>query len=204
MSKNITYADCSQCQAEPVAVQNPSGKDLGAGPAAEPFETVYLDTPALCFSYQGENLTFTDAAGNFYPRVTLRRCFPLSAENTFILVRVPEGDDRSHELGVLADCRELEPESLQAVLRELRQYYLTPVICKVNSIREEFGFLYWSVETDRGVKEFIMRDSIIGSTRQVASQRWLVIDINQTRYEIHDLATLDETSRALIERYLLL
>jgi hypothetical protein len=49
-----------------------------------------------------------------------------------------------------------------------------------------------------------MRDSIIGQVRQVGPGRWLIIDINQTRYEIHNFEQLDELSQDLIERYLLL
>jgi len=169
------------------------------------FEANYLNPRAIRFYYEGENLTFVDENGTVHPQVTLRRCFPLSAENTYILIRLPEEEhDRGHELGILADSQELDESSGQALERELRQHYLVPSIQRVLSIREEFGFLYWSVETDRGQKEFIMRDSIISSTRQVASNRWLIIDINQTRYEVHDLTSLDDHSQALVRRFLLL
>jgi hypothetical protein len=83
-------------------------------------------------------------------------------------------------------------------------HYFVPSILRILTIREEFGFLYWDVETDRGPKEFVMRDSIIGSVRQVSPIRWLVIDINQTRYEVRDINDLDEKSQELLRRYLLL
>jgi Domain of unknown function (DUF1854) len=130
-------------------------------PTHESFEIVYLDPLSIRFAYDGENLTFTDRDGRFYPRVTLRRGFP----------------------------------SL---------FYFVPGIQRIVSIREEFGFLYWSVETDRGAKEFIMRDSVIGSVRKISEGRYLLIDINQTRYQVSDLDALDERSQALLRRYLLL
>ena len=181
-------------------------------PAHETFEVVYLDTKAIRFAYDGENLTFANSDGVFYPRVTLRRCFPLSADTTFILVRVPEADCEnerarmhpSQELGIIAQVDDLDPASKEAVLRELRLFYFVPRIQRIVKIREEFGFLYWTVETDRGGKDFIMRDSIIGQVRQVSPGRWLVIDINQTRYEIHDFEKLDKTSQELLGKYLLL
>jgi hypothetical protein len=49
-----------------------------------------------------------------------------------------------------------------------------------------------------------MRDSLMNSTRQISRVRWLIIDINQTRYEINDLEKLDEHSRQLLEKNLLL
>ncbi len=169
------------------------------------FETVYLDSPALRFAHDGHNLTFTAADGTFYPRISLRRSFPLSAENTYIVVRVPEAEgDRGNELGVIRDCQNLDEQSRQAVEEELRRFYLVPVVQRIHSIREEFGFLYWSVETDRGPKDFIMRDSVIGQVRQVGTGRWLIIDINQTRYEIRDYENLDEKSQAFLNRFLLL
>jgi hypothetical protein len=143
--------------------------------------------------------------GVLYPRVTLRRCFPLSAKNTFILVKTPETEnERSQELGVIADLQELEPESQEAVQRELALFYIVPAIQRILQIREEFGFLYWSVETDRGTKEFVMRDSPIGSVRRVSEKRFLIIDINQTRYEVPDLEALDSESQRLLSQYLLL
>jgi hypothetical protein len=171
----------------------------------ESFELLYLDPHRIRFGYDGENLVFIDSDGTYYPRVTLRRSFPLSAENSYILVRLPDMDmERGKELGIIQDSQELDEESFKAVQRELRLHYLVPTIQNINGIHEEFGFLYWSVETDRGHKDFIMRDSIIGSTRQVSPGRWLIIDINQTRYEVHDLEKLDTNSQELLTKYLLI
>jgi hypothetical protein len=171
----------------------------------ESFEAVYLEPKTVHFHHDGHNLAFIASDGTHYPRVTLRRSFPLSADNTYIVVRVPDVEpDRFHELGVLVDCLELEEESRKAVEHELRSFYLVPTIQCIHSIREEFGFLYWSVDTDRGSKDFIMRDSIIGHVRQVGPGRWLIIDINQTRYEVHNFDQLDEPSQTLLKRYLLL
>lgn len=171
----------------------------------ESFEIVRLDAPRLTFAYEEENLTFTDADGTFYPIVTLRRCFPLSAASTNIIVRVPDTEaERGRELGLIADVAELTEDSRAAVMRELRLHYFVPRIRKIEHIREEFGFLYWSVDTDRGPKAFVMRDSVISAVRKVSGGRWLIIDINQTRYEIYDYESLDSKSQDLLRRYLLL
>lgn len=174
-------------------------------PLHESFETVLLDPKNSHFCYEGENLTFSNSDGSFYPRVSLRRCFPLSSENTNIVVRVPDADpERSQELGMIEDIADLDEESREAVERELHLYYVVPSIQRIHSIREEFGFLYWTTDTDRGPKEFVIRDSIISSTRRISQARWLIIDINQSRYEIHDFEALDTTSQSLLRRYLLL
>jgi len=171
----------------------------------ESFEVSFLDPAQIRLAYEGENLTFHDSDGVFYPRVSLRRCFPLSSENTNILVRLPDEEmERGRELGMIANLSELDEGSQAAVQRELRLHYVVPEIHLIKSVREEFGFLYWSVETDRGPKDFIMRDSIISSSRQVSPGRWLLIDINQTRYEVADIQSLDPQSQNLLKRYLLL
>jgi hypothetical protein len=171
----------------------------------ETFETYIFDPCQVRFEYQGENLTFTDEYGKFFPRVSLRRCFPLSSENTNIIIRVQdENPEKWYELGMICEVYDLDECSLEAVLRELHLHYLVPMVLQIENIKEEFGFLYWSVETDRGHKEFIMRDSIISSTRQVSKGRWLLIDINQTRYEIHSYDALDTHSQNLLNKYLLL
>ena len=173
--------------------------------APESFAIVYMDPKGVCFEYIGENLTLTLADGTYYPRVTLRRCFPLSAKRTNIIVRAPQPDNQlEYEIGIIADLEELRPDSQEAVLRELQLHYFVPTIQRILTIREEFGFLYWQVETDRGEKEFVMRDSVIGSVRQISPNRWLIIDINQTRYEVRDITVLDSRSQELLRLNLLL
>ena len=174
-------------------------------PERDAFELVYLDPKKVRLGYEGENLTFIDADGTYYPRVTLRRCFPLSSQNTYIMVCAPGLEmERGSEIGLLKDLDDLEPESRTAIERELGLHYFVPVVRKISNIREEFGFLYWDVETDRGAKSFIMRDSIISSTRRVSDGRWLIIDINQTRFEVRDFQSLDSRSQDYLQRYLLL
>lgn len=180
-------------------------RPTGTDSTRESFDLVYLQPDKVVFGYEGENLTFIDADGTFYNRVTLRRCFPLSAQNTNIMVCAPgEEMERGSEIGILEDLEGMQPESREAVIRELGLHYFVPVVKTIFDIREEFGFLYWSVETDRGRKDFIMRDSVIGSTRKVSDGRWLIIDINQTRYEIRDFQSLDSHSQNLLSRFLLL
>jgi hypothetical protein len=171
----------------------------------ESYEVHFLDSKEIYFEYAGENLTFVDEDGTYYPRVTLRRGFPLSAGNRHILVRTPETDDEHGvELGIIENVDDLNEKDREAVNRELRLHYFVPVISRIEKIKEEFGFLYWSVDTDRGHKDFIMRDSIIGQVRKVSEGRWLVIDINQTRYEIHNFQSLDSNSQEYLRKYLLL
>jgi hypothetical protein len=169
------------------------------------FEPVYLAPSEVTFNNENDRLSLTMADGTYYPRVTLRRCFPFSTNNFYITVMTPYTEkERSTELGIITEVEDLEPQSRQAVSEELKMHYFVPVIKKIHKIKEEYGFQYWTVTTDRGEKEFIVRDNIVSTSRQISSTRWLLIDINQARYEINDDDTLDQRSRLLMVRYLLL
>ena len=60
------------------------------------FEANYLDLNLINFHYEGENLTLTLADGTYYPRVTLRRCFPFSTNGMYITVRTPDTEKGWH------------------------------------------------------------------------------------------------------------
>jgi hypothetical protein len=169
------------------------------------FEPVYLQPDQVEFRNENDRLSLTLADGTYYPRVTLRRCFPFSTNNFYITVMTPNTEkDRSRELGIITEIEDLKPQSRQAVSEELKMHYFVPVINKILKIKEEYGFQYWTVQTDRGEKEFIVRDNIVSTSRQISPTRWLLIDINQARYEINDDENLDARSRLLMVRYLLI
>ena len=169
------------------------------------FEAVYLDPQQITFRIENDSLTLVMPDGVHYPRVTLRRCFPFSTSDVYVTVKTPDTEEeRGIELGILTNIDKLDPESNQAISNELKLHYFVPVIMRIDAVREEYGFQYWKVLTDRGLKEFVLRDNIVSSARQISPQRWLLIDINQARYEINDDDHLDARSHKLLIRYLLL
>jgi hypothetical protein len=133
----------------------------------------------------------------------LRSCFPVSQERRYLSVRDASGEDQP-ELGVIEDWAALWERDRQAVAAELGLHYFVPQIKSVQQIRDELGFLYWTVDTDKGNKEFVMRNSVIRYAREVSPRHWLLIDVNEARYEIRDVDQLDRHSQKLIHRYLYL
>lgn len=172
------------------------------------FELVRLSPRQVHFTRRGDTLSLDLGDGRRYPRVVLRRCFPVSQGQSYISVRAAggadAGGDEQEEIGIIEDWTQLEEEDRAAVAAELGLHYFVPQITRVRSIREEFGFLYWAVDTDKGPKDFVMRNSIVHYARQVGPNRWLLIDVNQARYEIADLTTLDAHSQRLVKRFLYL
>ncbi len=177
------------------------------------FEVVYLDPERVAFERKGDTLSLTlqtdgapeGASSNIvhYPRVVLRACFPVSDNTKFLSVR-DATDETIPELGIIEDWSQLPPTSRDAVAAELGLHYFVPKITRVFSIKEELGFLYWVVETDKGRKEFVMRNSVIHYAREVMPGHWLLIDVNEARYEIPDVTVLDTHSQKLVQQFLYL
>ncbi|MGC9522602.1 MAG: DUF1854 domain-containing protein [Anaerolineae bacterium] len=171
---------------------------------AKPFEVVYLDPDKVRFVRRGDTLSLTlfeDGVNVHYPRVILRSCFPVSDDSAYLSVRDANAE-KQPEIGILKDWTALDRENRAAVEAELSLYYLVPKITAIKDIKEQLGFLYWTVETDKGPQEFVMRNSITRKTREVSPGHWLLIDVNDARHEIEDFETLDARSQKLLGRYL--
>jgi len=174
---------------------------------AKSFEVAYLDPRRVHFERHGDTLSLTLDDGTHYPRVILRSCFPVSGQGSYLSIRDAGrsndvSDHEQPEIGVIEDWNQLDAEERQVITAELSLYYFVPQIRRVLKIRDELGFLYWTVETDRGFKEFVMRNSVIRYAREVAPGHWLLIDVNQARYEIPDLGQLDRNSQNMVKRFL--
>ena len=169
------------------------------------YELVYLAAEHVRFRRHGDTLSLTllgeDGVSVDYPRVILRACFPVSDSDAFLSVR-DAGEERQPEIGVIEDWTELRQEDREAIAAELSLYYLVPKITRIEAIREELGFLYWTVETDKGPQDFVMRNNITHNTREVSPNHWLIIDVNDARHEISDVTALDARSQKLLGRFL--
>ena len=184
------------------------------------FEMVHLRPEQVHFERHGDTLSLTlseqadvaNAGGDsrsdvpgiqHYPRVVLRCCFPVSEESVYLSVRDASTEEQE-EIGLIDDWTALAPADREAVAAELGLHYFVPQIKQVKQVKEEFGFLYWTVETDKGPKEFVMRNSVVHYAREVGPEHWLLIDVNQARYEIPKVSTLDVHSQKLVKRFLYL
>jgi len=135
-------------------------------------------------------------------RVKLRRTFPLSDEGRMISVRdASDGDEK--EVWCITDTALLDAASRQAAEAELRVRYFVPRILRVLELEELFGFLYFTVETDRGRRSFVVKDASTGFTR-MGVDGVLVLDAEECRYVIPSVRALDAGSRALVDQQLFL
>lgn len=157
-------------------------------------EITYL-TPKNAKFFRNNNgflgLKFKDVE---YSRVNLIKAFPFSYENKFISVR----DKEQNEIGIIEDIS-LFPEEVQKLFTEEieRRYYL-PKITKIYSIKDEFGYSNWEVETNYGRRKFTIRRDP-NNFVNIKANMILIIDVDGNRYEIPDYTKLDKKSFKKIE-----
>jgi hypothetical protein len=99
---------------------------------------------------------------------------------------------------MLPDLERLGSESRQAVERELQRRYLTSRIRRLVTLRQEFGVTYWEVDTERGVRDFVVRD-LQETCVWLSETHLLLIDVDGSRFEIPDRRLLDEPSQRLLD-----
>ena len=171
---------------------------------AKSYEVTYLTANRVDFTRRGDTLSLTITEENGisvqYPRVVLRSCFPVSDQAAYLSIRDANAE-KQPEIGIIADWTELDDGDREAVAAELNLYYLVPKITRIESIKDELGFLYWDVETDKGPQEFVMRNDITRNTREVSPGHWLIIDVNDARHEIERFSALDARSQKLLARF---
>ena len=153
-------------------------------------ERIYLTPQDRVEKYENNLVTVYLADGRVMEGLEPRRLFPVSVADQYITLLDGEGVEQC-VIRALADL----PQASQAVLRAaLDDYYLVPHIKRIISSSEKYGTLRWTVETERGIKSFDIRNrnhdirvNRDGSVR--------VRDADDNRYIIEDYNTLDKQSR---------
>lgn len=132
----------------------------------------------------------TTADGSLYSRLEPRRLFPVSRINSYITLL----DERGVEVAVIKEISDLNDASREVVEYSLNDYYLVPHIIKIYSVAEKNGKIHWSIETERGYKEFDVRNRN-HDVRVYPDGRVRVRDSDDNRYLITDYRKLDKHSR---------
>ena len=157
----------------------------------------FLDSQAPELRVTPDGLRLSLETGESWAGVTLCRAFPLSDPARFLGILDAEGRD----IGVIADPSLLSEESRRIVAEELEARYFLPRVEKVYSVKEEYGSLYWDVETDHGRKEIVVanpRDSLV----ELGPTRIMMTDVDGLRYEFPDIHRLDTRTQTLLLRNL--
>ena len=129
------------------------------------------------------------------------RAFPFDMKSEYISVL----DRDRKEIGMIRSLGDFSGDQRALLERELEVKYYTPVIKRIMSVKERYGFSYWKTECEFGEKDFTLRDtfrSIIKTPNADGGDRVCIIDVDGNRYEIPDVGHLDAQSLRRIEMYL--
>lgn len=155
-----------------------------------------------------ENAVFEKTEGGFlrlqydgqsWERIQVIRLFPFTEPEKFISIRTVE--ERSREIGVIASLKDVGKKTKELLLEQLNLHYFTPVIEKIIDIKDEYGYAYFHVMTDRGECRFTIN---MGSNAVVrlSDSRLLITDLDENRFEIRDVFGLTQKEQRKLDLFL--
>lgn len=153
----------------------------------ELLEIRYITRENAIFKRTGGGFVSLEFGGKTWPRVSVLRAFPFTDPNRYISIREP--DDRAREIGMIRDLSELDADTADMLREQLNLRYFTPAIQKIHDIKDEYGFAYFDVQTDRGPCRFTIHMGG-GSVVRLSDTRILISDLDGNRFEIPDLGRL--------------
>ena len=143
--------------------------------------------------YENNLVTLTLADGTVFEPLEPRRLFPVNRADEYITLL----DSENKEVGIIRAITDLDKDSRQVIRDSLNDFYLVPHITRIISISEKYGTLHWCVDTDRGIKEFDIRNRNT-DIRVYDDGRVRVRDSDDNRYIVEDFRNLDAHSKKLL------
>jgi Domain of unknown function (DUF1854) len=128
-----------------------------------------------------------------YPTVKPVWSAPLTRPNKYLAMV----DGKGEEIIMVQDPKSLSESNLAAIKRELYSRYLTAQVSKILNAKQEFGASYWTVETDRGKRDFVAQ-SLQENAQWLSDTHLVLIDVDGNRFEITDVSALDDVSKKFL------
>jgi hypothetical protein len=161
------------------------------------YELRVLD-PKRVRIFQHAGLTRMTLEGDrSWVKVSIVRALPISDPDRYYGVLDGNGND----IGLIVDPGELDEDSQRVVAEHLELRYFTPVVERVLSVKEEFGTVYWTFQTTRGVKDVVARN-LRDNLQELTATRVLLTDVDGNRYEFPDINQVDPQTLSIILRHL--
>ena len=153
-----------------------------------------LDPQSLnLFYHPKDRLRLTIGDEKSYHTIKPAWAAPLSLPGQYLALL----DGKGNEIVTLPDPAALPPLSLAAAQEELRRRYLTATVRAVVHAKQEFGATYWSVQTDRGDRDFVTQN-LQENAVWLSPTHLLLLDVDGNRFEITDTGALDAVSQRYV------
>ena len=141
-------------------------------------------------------LILTTVDGVVHEGVSPVRAFPVQAPEDGISLLNIDGKEVAW-IDVISD---LPPAIAALVSEELGGREFMPEISRINSVTSYATPCTWSVATDRGDTEFVLRGE--EDIRRLTVDTLLISDIHGIHYLVRDLRELDKHSKKILDRFL--
>ncbi|MFH1377299.1 MAG: DUF1854 domain-containing protein [Planctomycetota bacterium] len=148
----------------------------------------------------GESIRLTIKETVSILNLSARAAFPVEQPDAMIELYGTKPDGAvGKAFGMLKNIEALDPLSRALINDAIARARLVPVIRRIVELSDDFHSFRWKVDTDRGEFNFYT-----GRPREHIQRRslnkYLITDIDKSRYEIADINALDKQSRKLIEQ----
>ena len=142
-------------------------------------------------------LVLTDAQGQVFEGVVPVRAFPIQSPEDGISLVSTDGHEVAW-IDLLADV----PEPAQTLVRDaLVTREFMPVITRIVSVTSFSTPCTWTVNTDRGDTEFVLRGD--EDIRRIGKDNALLIaDVHGIQYLVRDQFALDTASKKILDRFM--
>lgn len=140
-----------------------------------------------------------DCKGTHYDRVRASRLFPFSDADRYLSIREYGNGDK--EIGIIEDLASMSEESQKLIREQLELYYFTPVISRIMSIKDEYGYAYFHVMTDKGECRFAINMGA-SAVAKLSDTRLIIQDVDENRFEIKDVDQLTKKERRMLDLFL--
>ena len=140
-----------------------------------------------------------DCKGTHYDRVRVSRLFPFSDADRYLSKREYGNGDK--EIGIIEDLASMSEESQKLIREQLELYYFTPVISRIMSIKDEYGYAYFHVMTDKGECRFAINMGA-SAVAKLSDTRLIIQDVDENRFEIKDVDQLTKKERRMLDLFL--
>ena len=152
-----------------------------------------FDAAGVSLSHNLDGTVKMTCGEKFYKSVRVRLGRPLFRREEFASVLTPKGD----EVGVIINIPRMRTAARRVLEEHQVRHDLTCRIMKIRALSHQFGASFWTAETTKGVRQFVIR----GTTehiRWLTDDRMLITDVHGNRFEIRSLKGLDKKSQDFV------
>jgi len=141
-------------------------------------------------------LMMTMPDGQIHEGIVPVRAFPVNAPNGCLALMSADGK----ELLWVEDPAELPEDVRILVQEEISTRELMPEIHRIVSVSTFSTPSTWSVETDRGPTQFVLKGE--EDIRRLVGSTLIVTDSHGLRFLLRDMLALDKNSKKILDRFL--